>query len=205
MAKKAKVWDGSAWQDLVNATQDLTPYSTTAQMNTAIAASAGMTLLNTTAFTAQSAISIQSVFSSTYQNYRIIFQISAVSTNNNVGFQLLSGSTALATGYYYVYAGYSDAGSASSTYGGNQTSTFMVDNNATYPNSLFSFDLSDPFTSSKAIVWSGTTAFVNSSSNNIVRVGGGNTSSTSSYDGIKFITNSGTATGTVRIYGYKNS
>ena len=36
MAKQAKVWTGSAWADLASATTDLTPYSTTAQMNTAI-------------------------------------------------------------------------------------------------------------------------------------------------------------------------
>ena len=39
MAKKSRVWDGTAWQELASAQTDLTAYSTTAQMNTAIAAS----------------------------------------------------------------------------------------------------------------------------------------------------------------------
>ena len=37
MAKKSRVWDGTAWQELASAQTDLTAYSTTAQMNTAIA------------------------------------------------------------------------------------------------------------------------------------------------------------------------
>jgi hypothetical protein len=36
MAKKARVYDGTAWQELASAQTDLTAYSTTAQMNTAI-------------------------------------------------------------------------------------------------------------------------------------------------------------------------
>jgi len=39
MAKKARVYDGTAWQELASAQTDLTAYSTTAQMNTAINAS----------------------------------------------------------------------------------------------------------------------------------------------------------------------
>ena len=38
LAKKARVYDGTAWQELASAQTDLTAYSTTAQMNTAIAA-----------------------------------------------------------------------------------------------------------------------------------------------------------------------
>jgi len=48
LAKKARVYDGTAWQELASAQTDLTAYSTTAQMNTAIAAKTGMTLLSTT-------------------------------------------------------------------------------------------------------------------------------------------------------------
>ncbi len=36
MAKKARVYDGTAWQELASAQTDLTAYSTTAQMNAAL-------------------------------------------------------------------------------------------------------------------------------------------------------------------------
>ena len=48
MAKKARVWTGTEFVELASAQTDLTAYSTTAQMNTAIAAKTGMTLLSTT-------------------------------------------------------------------------------------------------------------------------------------------------------------
>jgi hypothetical protein len=38
LAKKARVYDGTAWQELASAQTDLTAYSTTAQMDTAIGA-----------------------------------------------------------------------------------------------------------------------------------------------------------------------
>jgi hypothetical protein len=38
LAKKARVYDGTAWQELASAQTDLTAYSTTAQMNAAIVA-----------------------------------------------------------------------------------------------------------------------------------------------------------------------
>ena len=97
MAKKAKVWDGSAWQDLVNATQDLTPYSTTAQMNTAIAAAVPIVPVIPTSvavgsgsgsynsstglvtFSGASSVSLNGVFSSTYTKYHIIFNSYAAS------------------------------------------------------------------------------------------------------------------------------
>ena len=39
MAKKARVYDGTAWQELASAQTDLTAYSTTAQMNAALVGS----------------------------------------------------------------------------------------------------------------------------------------------------------------------
>lgn len=56
MAKKARVYDGTAWQELASAQTDLTAYSTTAQMNTAITAGPRMTLLSTTTLSGASTV-----------------------------------------------------------------------------------------------------------------------------------------------------
>ena len=47
MAKKARVYDGTAWQELASAQTDLTAYSTTAQMNTALVGSVKQVLSTT--------------------------------------------------------------------------------------------------------------------------------------------------------------
>ena len=56
MAKKARVWTGTEFVELASAQTDLTAYSTTAQMNTAIAAKTGMTLLSTTTLSGASTV-----------------------------------------------------------------------------------------------------------------------------------------------------
>lgn len=54
MAKKARVWTGTEFVELASAQTDLTAYSTTAQMNTAITAASGLTLLSTTTLSGSS-------------------------------------------------------------------------------------------------------------------------------------------------------
>ena len=81
MAKKSRVWDGTAWQELASAQTDLTPYSTTEQMNTAIAAKTGMTLLSTT--TLSGASTVVSSIPQTYADLEIWVYGTTNETGNN--------------------------------------------------------------------------------------------------------------------------
>ena len=84
MGKKARVWDGTAWQELASAQTDLTAYSTTAQMNTAITAGVGLVpILTQTIGTAVSSVVVSNAFSATYDNYKITISGGANTTNTN--------------------------------------------------------------------------------------------------------------------------
>ncbi len=92
MAKKARVYDGTAWQELASAQTDLTAYSTTAQMNaaianagaivpiipTSVAVGSGSGSFNATTgnvtFTGATSISLNGVFSATYDKYIIVYK-----------------------------------------------------------------------------------------------------------------------------------
>ena len=100
MAKKARVWTGTEFVELASAQTDLTAYSTTAQMNTAITAGVGLVpILTQTIGTAVSSVVVSNAFSATYDNYLITIAGGVGTTQGMFNLQL--GSTT--SGYYYQY------------------------------------------------------------------------------------------------------
>ena len=53
----------------------------------------GSILTNAVSFTSASAISLNGCFSSTYENYRVMFQVSGTSANSNISFRMRSSGT----------------------------------------------------------------------------------------------------------------
>lgn len=203
MAKQAKVWTGSAWADLASATTDLTPYSTTAQMNTAIGASAGLTLITSTTFTNQSTIVFDNCFTSTYTNYLIKINLTAVSANSYLFHYYRSSVPADITANYIstyntFYAGSSISGSASDT-------LFIPALQSANPYFTTTLFVDGP-TSTTAKYMSANIGMNTSSAGGQLVSGTGhsrNTNATAAA-GIKFYTSTGTISGTIRIYGMKD-
>jgi hypothetical protein len=170
-------------------------------MNTAIAASAGLTLINSTTVTTQSAIAIDNVFSSTYDNYLIMFQVTANSAAD-IDF------------YWYGRISGTDTTANYNTQMIRQTSTTLTGTNlsssrflnvqstyAAYARSamvLFSPNLA---TKTVAI----TDAFDIENGSPTQRRYAGFQDSDSQFTGFKISTSSGTFSGKIKIYGYKNS
>jgi hypothetical protein len=199
MAKKAKVWDGSTWQDLVNATQDLTPYSTTAQMNTAIAAAQGLTLISSTTIgSAVASVTISNCFNSTYDIYELVVSNVTI-TSTYFKAQLRTGSTTSTSGY-----------AATELFANISNSTVGNDNNFSYSGAGWQMGLgSTNLGSGKATIINpylarySTFNQLNAKTTEIGYAGGIHSVSTS-YDQLVLTPNSGTWTGgTISIYGYK--
>jgi hypothetical protein len=203
MAKQAKVWTGSAWADLASATTDLTPYSTTAQMNTAIDASAGLTLVNATTFTTSSAVIIDNVFTSTYQNYKMIINYTAASGTDAVITVVgrASGSDVTTAGTWFSQQ--------ESTVGSSYSTAAVSAGRVSIVNTGFAervqqvLEIQSP---QLAKITSYQTQYLSYNS-------GGQTYSykhigiynaTTQMDGFKLLPSTGTISGTIRIYGYKN-
>lgn len=201
IAKKAKVWDGSAWQDLASATTDLTPYSTTAQMNTAIAASAGLTLVNTTAVSATATVNIDNCFSSAYDNYRIVFSGNGSSHNEISARYRTSGSTNSTSNYNWQYTARESTGAGTNS-ASNTDRIFLGLTGAT--KGSITIDVLEPFATTYTTCNS-INSYMSVGTNNGLFISGTQFNATTSFDGISFYMSTGTITGTIKIYGYKNS
>lgn len=154
-----------------------------------------------TAFSAVAAVNCDSVFTSTYTNYRIISRIST-STTNNVSMRLRTGGTAATTNYNYSYILNTTAAAASAT--AQASWLIFVQTDGAYPG-LLVIDICGPQLTDS-------TSFVSLYETN---VGGytaprgyfnsGNHSTATSYDGFDFTVSTGTMTGSYTVYGYGKS
>jgi len=176
-----------------------------ASMNTALGTKkAGMVLLNTTSFSAVASQSVNSVFNATYNNYRILVALTSSSASDTVYLRLRASGTDDTSGNYNRTLVESNSGGVTNRYDSGATS---LDATVTHSPSAngggFSLDLERPFLTQ----WSA--GLLNSTGRGstggwVGRAGGFTHSVATSYDGLTIFTGSGTITGTVRVYGYKN-
>jgi hypothetical protein len=157
----------------------------------------GLTLINTTSFSGVSSQSVNDVFSTTYKNYKILFN-STTGALNTLFRLRVSGSDA-ATGYLAnTFIAFSTAtGTFSNTISDNATSAIITG----YSPNYFSFDLVDVFEAANTIG-----VGIAAGRESDPRVVGGFfnfiKNDTTSYTGFTFFPASGTMTGSVSVYGY---
>ncbi len=155
-------------------------------------------------FSAVSSVSLDGVFSSTYENYKIVLK-AQTSTEANCAIRLRSaGSDDTGANYFYQNSGHAD----STAFGGLNSSQIEWIQGAggrrwhTMQADLFSPNIADNTFMLSVSGDRGTNAGINAN-NRVVTQNHWNTTSTQ-YTGISFVASSGTITGTVSIYGYKN-
>jgi hypothetical protein len=161
----------------------------------------GLVLLNTTSFSAVASQSINDVFSTTYDAYRIILSCSSASANDSLRLRMrVSGADNTSNNYYFSLGiiGFAAAPSLTAQSGGGLTSSFSVGWNNAGSGGETDFMVYSPFKTTR-------THFSRIAStnpdNDCASFGGGNTSVTTSYTGFTIYPNSGTMTGTVSVYG----
>lgn len=185
----AYVKDGASAIRTLGSSVDTTLFNITTGKNV------GMVHLTTQTFTASSGIILSSIFSSTYDNYVIEHAITAVSGTPTVTFQLRTGSTTVSTNY---------ASSLLWT-GGSGTNGVSRATNAFYSFGQSQWDTSsivikNPFKTQP------TTYTCLSMQGSAIGVESGVNSNSTSYESL-VVGNAigGLNTGTVRVYGLRNS
>ena len=204
MAKQPRVWDGSQWQELAVTLPDLSNYSTTTQMNTAIDNAKGLVLINKTDFTTAANVTVDNVFSSTYDNYKILIQFTAFSAaDQDVYYYGRSGSPATDTTANYNTQSLRQTGTTVA--GANLSSSRIGTGTSGYPTfSKISLELFAPNLASRTVHIS-ETLWLDSIGTPQGQRFAGFQDSTTQFTGIKVFPGSGTFSGTIRIYGYRNS
>jgi len=170
------------------------------------AASGGdFVLITAQTFTSSSGVNVNSVFNGTYNNYKVIINVTAVSTDNQYDLRMrASGSDNTSSNYQYaginlysdldtVYVQRSNSGTAFARFG----SSASADNGAT--NMVLEFQ--NPYASIRTGLQYGVTG--SDGSRAIWDTVGGIFDGTNSFDGFSILVDTGTITGKVYVYGYK--
>jgi hypothetical protein len=157
----------------------------------------------TVSFSAASTVSLNNVFSSTYNNYRILVDVTSNSANDGWHFlKLRAGGSDASTTYYYAFWARTHAGGDVSQQGNNDTSfkVGQMDSAATGYSGYF-IDLIDPFTTNKTKMGHYGSSITDTA---VVQgfAGGGVHDVAQSYDGFSLISQNGNITGSLSVYGY---
>jgi hypothetical protein len=170
-------WDGSSW---------VSPF--------------GMTLLNKTDFTAAATLSVDNVFSSAYDNYKILISITSASVDGtDHRLRMRVGGVDLTTSNYkngYMFFGSTNATALQAST--NRTDAFLnLGNPSNTLGGGIEATLYKPFLTTN-------TQIVSLSGGTLNFQGGGIVNNSTSYDGFTFFPLSGNTTGTLRVYGLRN-
>jgi hypothetical protein len=159
--------------------------------------SAGLVLLNATTLTSSTTVTIDNLFSATYRNYLLIMSTNTTVTGSLNSLQLRSGGVTLGGAGYWSSLFYADT-----TTSGIVNPSIGAGNWALRSGSpsIYTIGVFNPFQASPTFI-TGTYVSPVSTLNSQGFIGGQNTSA-AAYDGIQI--NCTSATGIVRIYGYKD-
>ena len=209
--------------DIITATADNTPArlavgtngqtlvadsSTATGLKWAAASSGALTLITTQTFSAAASQSVNTCFSSTYTNYKIIVTLTTASADAMVSLNLRTGSTdTSSTQNYSYYSGWStQPGSINNVANGGVTSLqlFQTDSGYTAPAYAMSMDMYNPNVSSNTTsTWNA--QYAQSSNSWLAAVVGGSfTNTTDQFDGFTLKISAGTMSGKAWVYGYSN-
>jgi hypothetical protein len=169
--------------------------------------SSGLTFITGTTFSAAATVSLPaSTFSATYANYKIMLDISAASVDSvALRWRMrAAGTDSSATSYTYAVSGSKvDALTFVGATGSNQTSGIFI-YVASSDNTSCTFDLIGPQATQNTKLQS--IASGRSSDGTFSSMAGmGLFQATTSFDAMTFFPNSGTITGSYKVYGYSNS
>lgn len=172
---------------------------------TSIANSGGSASLSggLVSFTGVTTVSLNGVFSSTYDNYRIIIGNTA-STGANLLIRLRASGTDNSSANYAWSGTYTS--STSAAYNGETgpgSTSWAVGYSESGMQCNTIIDVCSPFATNQAIYFANNLRMSGSVSSENKRSGG--MTVTTSYDGLTLFAASGTITGSIRVYGYKNS
>jgi len=165
-----------------------------------------LTKINTTSFSAVSAQSVNSVFTSTYQNYRVLITLSAVTADATFNLRMrASGTDSSGNIYFYGFAGINASGGAANQ-SASGTAQFLLselDDTSNASRYAYAIDFYNPQASvdtSIGKVYNG----ILSAASVYGGAGGGLHNSAAAYDGFTIFCTAGTITGKVTTYGYSD-
>jgi hypothetical protein len=163
--------------------------------------SGALTKIVSGSFTASAGLSVNSCFTSTYKNYKVMFRIKASTTAGTIAWRWRTSGTDLSTGSYY-YGWNLTNNNATTTLSGANAAT-SIDLGGITETSYFnnySYDVFGPQANTQIPSFYGGGTFTNAGQRGF---GGGISITVGAYDGFSLIT-AQNITGEYVVYGYEN-
>ena len=166
-----------------------------------VATQGGLVLLNKTTFSAVTSVSINDVFSATYDNYVIYVTNAVPASFGNLILRMRVGGVDNSSSNYTcgrIYVGAFGSNALGSTNNATSSEFVLVQLATGLDNSQATVTITNPFNAVK-------TGFTSFGAGNLLDINGGNMTVTTSYTGFTVLNSSGgNIAGTVRIYGMRN-
>ena len=160
------------------------------------APSSGWTKVTSSAFSAQTAVSVNNCFTSTFKNYRVLINFTCSASDQLRMRFRVSGADNTTSNYNYAWQ-YQNLGTGTANVGlQNGTYLYLQDTVTGALGHFYTLDIADPQTSSYTML-NGNTVWSNYFAN-----GGGYFNAATVFDGLTIFPAAGNITGTIAIYGY---
>jgi len=175
---------------------------------TAWAPVSGLVYLTGTTFSAASTVSLPaSTFSATYNNYKIMFDITAASTNATaLNARLrISGTDNTGSNYYNTGVGALATANTTTYVRADFTTAFLFGYLISTDANLLTLDVMQPFSSTVATKVAFSHFGRDAGGGVAGHTGGGGHNTTTSFDAFTIYPAAGTITGSYKVYGYANS
>jgi hypothetical protein len=162
-----------------------------------------LVLINAGSFTAANTASLPTgSFSSTYKNYKVIYQLSAVSGANPLRIRFrTAGTDNSASSYEFAQFGYQYGATATANNQSTGADNFYLGSSISY--SALSMDVLTPQATAQTIMQANVNG--NNGSVDAAFIYDGRFVATTSFDSMTLYVSTGTITGTFRVYGYGDS
>jgi hypothetical protein len=164
--------------------------------------SSGLVLITSQTFSAASTVSVNNCFTSTYENYRLQVSVSSHSATGSFYIRFRAAGTDTSTSTYTWGNGRAGRTSLSDGGGSSSATSFSFGYNTTGTPCHFSFDVFRGNTSASAGLAGNN---YSTDAGPIAAFFGGICTQATAHDGLTIYPASGTMTGTIRVYGYRNS
>jgi hypothetical protein len=160
----------------------------------------GLTKIVSGSFTASAGLSVNSCFTSTYKNYKVVFRVKASTTAGTIAWRWRASGTDQSSGYYYGWNLTNNNGTTT-LYGANNSSSIDLGGitETGYLNN-YSYDVFGPQAATQVPSLLGCGTFTNAGQRGF---GGGLYAAVVAYDGFSLVT-SQNITGEYVVYGYEN-
>jgi hypothetical protein len=169
---------------------------------------AGLTLVQTTTFTAAATLNVSSCFTSTFDNYRVVCSMKGASAGATITMRMLTGTTTQETNaiYFGAYVETTSGSPTNTAVGSNGTTSMDLGSvfatSAKYWGQTFDFINPNVFGGTQ-ITFQG--HFLNQAGGFVTRQGALTMNSNTQYTGFCFLASTGNLEGgTVKVYGYNN-